>query len=90
VKDFHRAAQQQSLGIEQVNRAVAQMEEVTQQNAALVESMSESSDRLREQGEQLMDAVALFGVSGEGRTASSGTYADLPSMEMDVARTRAA
>ena len=60
VKDFHRAAQQQSEGIAQVNRAVAQMETVAQQNAALVESMSEASDELRDQGTQLMSAVDLF------------------------------
>ena len=60
VKDFHRVAQQQSEGIAQVNRAVAQMETVAQQNAALVESMSEASDELRNQGMQLMGAVDLF------------------------------
>ena len=66
------------------------MEEVTQQNAALVESMSDSSDRLRAQGEQLMNVVALFGVVGEERSARSGAYAYLPSSAMDLPRTRAA
>ena len=60
VKDFHRAAQQQSDGIAQVSRAVEQMEAVAQQNAALVESMSKASDQLRGQGTQLMSAVDLF------------------------------
>jgi methyl-accepting chemotaxis protein len=60
VKDFHRAARQQSEGIDQVNRAVAQMETVAQQNAALVGSMSQASDQLRSQGMQLMSAVELF------------------------------
>lgn len=60
VKQFHRATQQQSDGIAQVNRAVAEMETVTQQNAALVDSMSDASDQLRTQGAQLMSAVDLF------------------------------
>jgi methyl-accepting chemotaxis protein len=60
VKNFHRAAQQQSEGITQVNRAVAEMESVARQNAALVESMSQASDQLRAQGAQLMSAVELF------------------------------
>ena len=60
VKDFHRVAQQQSDGINQVSRAVAQMETVAQHNAALVDSMSQASDQLRSQGMQLMNAVDLF------------------------------
>ena len=60
VKNFHRAAQQQSEGITQVNRAVTEMQSVARQNAALVESMSRASDMLRAQGAQLMSAVDLF------------------------------
>ncbi len=60
VKNFHRAAQQQSEGITQVNRAVTEMQSVARQNAALVESMSRASDTLRAQGAQLMSAVDLF------------------------------
>ena len=65
VKNFHRAAQQQSEGITQVNRAVAEMQSVARQNAALVESMSQASDQLRAQGAQLMTAVDLFQLSGD-------------------------
>ena len=60
VKDFHRVARLQSDGIDQVSRAVAQMETVAQQNAELVESMSRASDQLRSQGMQLTSAVDLF------------------------------
>jgi methyl-accepting chemotaxis protein len=65
VKNFHRATQQQSEGITQVNRAVAEMQSVARQNAALVESMSQASDQLRAQGAQLMTAVDLFQLSGD-------------------------
>ena len=67
VKDFHRAAQQQSDGIAQVSRAVEQMETVAQQNAALVESMSKASDQLRGQGTRLMSAVDLFQLEAGSR-----------------------
>ncbi|HEY5810433.1 MAG TPA: methyl-accepting chemotaxis protein, partial [Povalibacter sp.] len=53
VKDFHQAARQQSLGLDQVNQAVSQMQQMTQQNAELVDSMSQASAVLREQGDQL-------------------------------------
>lgn len=60
VKNFHRAVQQQSDRITQVNRAVTEMQSVARQNAALVESMSRASDQLRAQGAQLTSAVDLF------------------------------
>ena len=60
MKDFHRVTQQQSDGIDQVSRAVSEMEKVAKQNHALVESMSQASDQLRSQGMQLMTAVDLF------------------------------
>jgi methyl-accepting chemotaxis protein len=54
------ASNEQSRGIEQVNQAVVQMDQVTQQNAALVEQAAAASASLREQGRQLSDVVAFF------------------------------
>ncbi|HMN46545.1 MAG TPA: methyl-accepting chemotaxis protein [Povalibacter sp.] len=62
VKDFHRSAQQQSSGIDQVNQAVSQIESITRQNSTLVESMAHSSEQLREQGAGLIRAIAVFEV----------------------------
>ena len=45
--------------------AVAEMQSVAQQNAGLVESMSQASDQLRAQGAQLMTAVDLFQLGGD-------------------------
>jgi len=58
------ASTEQSQGIEQVNAAVAQMDEMTQQNAALVEEAAAASLGLREQADGLAQAVAQFRVSG--------------------------
>ena len=54
------ASGEQSDGIEQVNRAVAQMDEVTQQNAALVEQTTAAALSLDEQAQALQLAVSRF------------------------------
>ena len=56
------ASEEQSKGIEQVNQAVAQMDQVTQQNAALVEQASAAALSLKEQAGQLEAAVSIFRV----------------------------
>jgi methyl-accepting chemotaxis protein I, serine sensor receptor len=56
------ASSEQTGGIEQINRAVAQMDEVTQQNAALVEQAAAAAASLEQQAEQLDVAVAVFRV----------------------------
>ena len=54
------AAAEQTKGISQVNDAVTQLDQVTQQNAALVEESAAASDSLRQQAAQLVDAVRVF------------------------------
>lgn len=54
------ASVEQSQGIEQVNVAVAQMDEMTQQNAALVEEAAAAAESLQEQADGLAQAVAVF------------------------------
>ena len=62
------ASREQSQGIEQVNRAVTQMDEMTQQNAALVEQAAASSESIVEQVQALNAMVARYHV-GSGATA---------------------
>src|ERR1700737_4776161 len=54
------AAMEQSTGIDQVNRAVSQMDEVTQQNAALVEEAAAAANSLEGQARRLSTAVSVF------------------------------
>jgi aerotaxis receptor len=54
------ASSEQSTGISQVNDAVTQMDEVTQQNAALVEQASAATEGLELRGNKLMQALAVF------------------------------
>jgi methyl-accepting chemotaxis protein len=60
VREIASAAAEQSSGIDQVNIAVTQMDEVTQQNAALVEEASAAAQSLEEQAAQLKGLVASF------------------------------
>jgi len=54
------ASEEQSSGIEQVNKAIAQMDQVTQRNAALVEEEASTADALRAQAEKLAVTVSVF------------------------------
>jgi methyl-accepting chemotaxis protein I, serine sensor receptor len=56
------ASEEQSSGIEQVARAVTQMDEVTQQNAALVEEAAAAAQSLEDQAAKLRHAVSVFQV----------------------------
>jgi methyl-accepting chemotaxis protein len=68
--EISAASQEQSQGIEQVNQAITQMDEITQQNAALVEQAAAASESMREQAEQLTNAVAKFRLK-QGTTTHS-------------------
>ncbi len=74
------SSREQSQGIEQVNRAVSQMDEMTQQNAALVEEAAASSQSIVEQIQALNATVARYRVS-----ASSAGAACRESEAQDVA-----
>ncbi|KVD74452.1 chemotaxis protein [Burkholderia sp. ABCPW 14] len=65
VSEIASASNEQSVGIEQVNHAVAQMDNVTQQNAALVEEASAAAHALAEQARALHGAVAVFKLHGD-------------------------
>ncbi|MDR5779426.1 methyl-accepting chemotaxis protein [Caballeronia sp. LZ065] len=69
------ASQEQSSGIEQVSRAVTQMDEVTQQNAALVEEAAAAAQSLEDQAGRLRQAVAVFQVAEGAPLAAQSTPA---------------
>ena len=56
------ASAEQSSGIEQVNQAIAQMDDVTQQNAALVEQAAAAAESLEQQSQNLVVTVSSFKV----------------------------
>ncbi len=80
VAEIAAASREQSSGIDQVNTAVMQMDEVTQQNAALVEEASAASRAMQEQAEVLQRQVAFFTVVTD---AAESDGKDMDSLEAD-------
>ncbi|RJG04109.1 PAS domain-containing methyl-accepting chemotaxis protein [Noviherbaspirillum sedimenti] len=66
VAEIAVASREQAIGIQQVNQAVAHMDQVTQQNAALVEEAAAASTSLHEQAAHLSHAVSLFNTGKQG------------------------
>ena len=62
IAEIAAASREQTAGIEQVNQAVTQMDEVTQQNAALVEQAAAASQAIVEQAHGLIGVIARYNV----------------------------
>ncbi|MBP6903348.1 MAG: HAMP domain-containing protein [Burkholderiaceae bacterium] len=60
VQEISSASREQSGGIAQVGHAVSQLDQVTQQNAALVEEAAAAAESMKHQARRLNDAVAVF------------------------------
>ena len=71
--EISHASIEQTTGIEQINMSITQMDQVTQQNAALVEQAAAAADAMQEQAAKLADAVSIFklgnGAAGPARAA---------------------
>ena len=77
IAEITAASQEQASGIDQVNKAIMQMDETTQQNAALVEEATSASQSMKEQARALMHQVGFFKVTVNGEK-SSGKPAVVP------------
>ncbi len=71
IADISAASQEQSTGIEQINQAVLQMDEGTQQNAALVEEASAAARSLEQQSAHLVQTVAAFRLEAQSRSTAA-------------------
>jgi len=60
MENISDASQEQNLGVSQVGEAVAQIDQTTQQNAALVEEMAAAASSLKFQAKELLDAMVVF------------------------------
>jgi methyl-accepting chemotaxis protein len=65
--EISAASQEQSGGLDQVNTAVAQMDKITQQNAALVEEAAAAAKSMESQAETLTQLVATFSLLDDGK-----------------------
>ena len=85
--EISAATKEQSLGAMQVGEAVTQMDQVTQQNAALVEEMSAAATSLRTQADELVQVVALFNLdenSSPRMRSPSSMNAASPQAKLDT------
>ncbi|RZT30786.1 methyl-accepting chemotaxis protein [Cupriavidus agavae] len=74
VNEIAAASAEQNRGIEQVNQAIVQIDQVTQQNASLVHEAATASKSLEEQGRLLTEAVAFFKVPSAGSRAVTADH----------------
>ncbi len=66
IAEISAASNEQASGIDQVNKAITQMDETTQQNAALVEEAASASEAMGDQARSLTDLMSFFRVAGAG------------------------
>jgi methyl-accepting chemotaxis protein len=71
VAEIAAASREQSAGIEQVNKAVTSMDEVTQQNAALVEEAAAASEALKQQSDELRELMAKYRTGDDAAAPSA-------------------
>ncbi|RZI85056.1 MAG: HAMP domain-containing protein [Rubrivivax sp.] len=103
IGEISSATQEQNQGISQIGDAVMQLDQVTQQNAALVEESAAAADSLSQQAARLVDAVSLFklgheqsvaraqpAVVGTPSSASTATGAAAPKKRAPVAKAKSA
>jgi methyl-accepting chemotaxis protein len=70
VAEIAASAQDQATGLHEINAAVTQMDQVTQQNAAMVEQATAAAYSLREDTDALSDLIGQFRIGGTGRNAA--------------------
>jgi methyl-accepting chemotaxis protein len=92
IAEIAAASQEQTTGIDQVNKAVTQMDQVTQGNAAQTEELSSTAQSLAAQAEELQAVVGRFKLAagGQGDSAPAGGAAPKPAAERPVAHDRRA
>jgi aerotaxis receptor len=85
MNEIAAASSEQSSGIDQVNRAIGQMDENTQQNAALVEQAASAAASLNEQAMQLSQAVSVFNLGRSQAAPAAAVYRAPPAALKQVA-----
>jgi methyl-accepting chemotaxis protein len=84
IQEISAATTEQTSGLGQINNAVSQLDQVTQQNAALVEESAAAADSLAQQAQRLVEAVAQFKLS-EHEAAQAIARAQASSLEATTA-----
>jgi methyl-accepting chemotaxis protein len=72
--EISAASNEQALGVSQIGEAVTNMDQVTQQNAALVEQMAAAASGLKSQADELVQVVAVFKLEDNSHSMAIGTH----------------
>jgi methyl-accepting chemotaxis protein len=72
ISEITAASAEQSAGIEEVYKAIGQMDQVTQQNAALVEESAAAAESMQQQAASLARAVSVFDIGHTARSKAGG------------------
>ena len=75
IREISQSASEQAVGIKEINEAINQMDQVTQQNAAMVEETTAASVALNNEANVLGELVSNFQVSGNGSASELGAMA---------------
>ncbi|WP_036302897.1 methyl-accepting chemotaxis protein [Methylotenera sp. L2L1] len=88
IGEISAASQEQSVGIEQVNEAIMKMDDVTQQNTALVEEAAAAAESMMEQADELMNAISVFqlGTHGESQAPRNVPKVNVASKVASIVR----
>jgi methyl-accepting chemotaxis protein len=89
IGEITAASTEQSVGVAQVNQAVGNLDQMTQQNAALVEESAAAAQSLREQAEQLAQMVSVFTVNAAAYGAQAPVARAVAAPVASVAATTA-
>jgi methyl-accepting chemotaxis protein len=77
--EIRSASSEQSAGVSQIGQAVAEMDQATQRNAALVEESAAAAESLKQQATQLLQSVAVFKLGGDADQRIAATPAPMAS-----------
>ncbi|KQY99380.1 hypothetical protein ASD45_00130 [Pseudolabrys sp. Root1462] len=90
VSEIANASAEQATGIDQINRALTQMDEVTQQNSALVEENAATAKTLEQQAKAMDEQVSVFKIGKEVSANATAISTRLKPAEAKAAMTRSA
>ena len=86
IVEITAASREQSVGIDQINTAIIQMDQVTQQNAALVEEAAAAAASLQDQGAILLKLVSVFKINGTQTAGRAPTPSRRPATSTIAAK----
>ena len=81
IQEVAAASSEQASGVSQINRAMSQLDQVTQRNAAAAEELSSTAEEMNSQASTLQEAISFFTVHASGDS-------DAPSAKLEVPASR--